>query len=838
DRAEIDPTRVQDQANPAARLTLGKSLSPRLSTTYSTLIGANEGDIYSLRYDLTRQLTLSGSHEQSGALAGDLRYGFKRHLGPGGPAVLDGVGGHRIAVIEFHGGVSADEDKLRKRLGLRRGDSLRNAVLLDGIDEIRNWYVRRGRPEVRIEHAVEPIEAGRVTIDVHIDEGPEVMLSFPGTSSGDALRKAVLTFWSESVFPDVRVADSAEVVREALAARGYVHASVEPDLGQSSEERVSVAFRIDQGPRVHVDEIVIDGAQAIDEGQVRSQMITLERSLFERGWLKPAQLGEDVDAILALYRSRGYLDTRVGQRVEYPREKNRARVVIAIDEGPAYHVARIVLSGNAAFEEELLRSLVNISAGDRFDDLALREAEAAWRSFYDTRGYPNARVRTRAEIDAENKSVDIGIEIVEGQHLIVDEVGIEHEGLTKQAVIRREIDLEAGDPLSEQAVARSRQALYGTGVFRSVGVSREPTGAEGGRRVAFELTEAPNLRGSVGVGADSDEGWRVSAELGHANLGGRRIYGGLAVRWSDKELRGQLLARKPRLWGSRWDGLTSTFWEDLERDAFRVRRTGFNLQTSRSHDVYNVLLSYQLEDADVTEGGVIILDGDVIGGDLSDIAGIERTSNLRLGSLRAGVARDTRDALGWPTRGSFTHAGVRLFHQALASEADFVRASLQWSRYQQLGRRLIWSSGLYFGAAETLGDTRFVPISERFFAGGESSIRGFDLDSITAVGFPGDLLADFGVTVSEPLGGAATFQLNQELIFPLWKDLYGVAFLDAGNVYWQIGDIDLTDLRAGAGVGLRFRTPAGPLRLEYGWKLDRNPNESAGELHFSLGLVF
>jgi outer membrane protein insertion porin family len=209
-------------------------------------------------------------------------------------------------------------------------------------------------------------------------------------------------------------------------------------------------------------------------------------------------------------------------------------------------------------------------------------------------------------------------------------------------------------------------------------------------------------------------------------------------------------------------------------------------------------------------------------------------TETRLGNLRFNAARDTRDTFLWPTDGSYTRTDLAVYDSALFSEADYLRGFIQWNRYQKVLGPALWVSSVRLGLAQPYGDTEALPISERYFTGGDSSIRGHKYDSLPAVGAP--YTPDNESDAST--GGNAMFLFNQELVVPVFDPLFMVLFYDAGNLYWQVSDFDITDLRHSAGLGIRIKTPVGPLRLEYGWKLDREEGESIGRLHFSFGMPF
>ena len=183
--------------------------------------------------------------------------------------------------------------------------------------------------------------------------------------------------------------------------------------------------------------------------------------------------------------------------------------------------------------------------------------------------------------------------------------------------------------------------------------------------------------------------------------------------------------------------------------------------------------------------------------------------------------RDTRDNPFLPTRGTSMSFGARLFARPLVSEYTFIKGQFGFSHVKGFKDGSSVASGVRIGLAFPFGSTEAVPISEAFFAGGDSTIRGFVRD-----------------TVGPATGGEAMLILNEEFRFPIWRDLKGVIFYDAGNVYAQFSDFDPTDLRHVLGVGLRLETAIGPVRVEYGRKLDREPGESTGELFLSFGSAF
>ncbi|HKN46993.1 MAG TPA: BamA/TamA family outer membrane protein, partial [Candidatus Polarisedimenticolia bacterium] len=280
--------------------------------------------------------------------------------------------------------------------------------------------------------------------------------------------------------------------------------------------------------------------------------------------------------------------------------------------------------------------------------------------------------------------------------------------------------------------------------------------------------------------------------------------------------------REMGVFGGPYDALASAFWEDQVRPGFSAKTVGSSVQISRQVTrATRTLYSYSLRDVDESKAPALI-----------------QATTLRLSSLTASTVHDTRDALFDPMRGHYVSGELQLFGQTIGSEADFAKLYAQAFFFREILPKTVWAQAVRAGAAYTYGRTRGdpaatgdavsgLPPSERFFAGGDTTLRGFKRDRVGTLDASGD-----------PLGGEGLFLLNEELRFPIFQYLQGVVFYDAGNIYRTIADYDITDLRQVAGAGLRIATPIGPFRFEYGAILDRRQSEAAGQFFISIGQAF
>ena len=625
-------------------------------------------------------------------------------------------------------------------------------------------------------------------------------------------------FWLDSLFSIDLYDEASEFLRSDLQRRGHFTAEVGHVHEPIDERSTRLRFLVEPGPEVEVEEVRLEGVRELSMELARSVVLTREKRLLGGGALDPEVLAEDVRALRALYRQEGYLAARIDPpTVSLGLDGSRALVVIRVEEGPRHHVGLVEVPEGLAISAATLREWSGLSPGQVFSTVALVKAETTLHDRLDRAGYPEAVVSGGYALHDAVADVSLRVEL--GGFRRIASVVIEGANRTRPKILRREYQFVEGDPLSRDALIATQQRLYRLGIFRTVKLDYVP--AEGddpaAQTVRVRVQESPPLSLSIGPGWTSEEGARITFALTHANLGGYDRSAGLQGRWSGEEKRIQVFASEPRVFGRPIEGIGSFSWEDTEISGFLVDRRSTAARFLRKMDRrWARLLRYNFQKVDVEPGE----NPDPL--ELLE----QKITNLRLGDLGIAFTRDTRDDAFSPTRGGVASAELRVFEPVLFSDESFAKLFLQGSLTRGIRTKGAYAISLRLGFAQTWGDTAFVPLSERYFAGGDSTLRGFPRD---AVGLQLEGVA---------LGGEALVLLNQEFRVQVWRSLKAVAFLDVGNVYLQLEALDLRDLRESAGLGLRFETPIGPIRLEYGWKLDRRAEESPGEAHLAIGAVF
>jgi outer membrane protein assembly factor BamA len=452
-------------------------------------------------------------------------------------------------------------------------------------------------------------------------------------------------------------------------------------------------------------------------------------------------------------------------------------------------------------------------------------------------GYNDVVVSSRVEREPGRGVARVLFEIDENQQGIIHRIEIAGNHATSDQLIRTQLRLEESDPLRFEQLSRSRKNLYDTGAFTLVDIEANPSQdplavLTAGRKpldLQVRVREVKPYQLRYGAFFDTERGPGVIADLTNRNsLGSARVLG-LRTRYDSDEQEARVYFSQPMLERFRLRSTAVGFVRREKQSTFITDRTGFSLLQELSL-AHSMILSYgyRFEHAHTFE-----LDPDPF---------LPLDERLNVAPLTATLLRETRDHILDATQGSFTSHSLGFASSKFGSDLPFIKYFGQYFKYLPILKaredlydrsprrpRLTYAGAVRVGLARGLSGRNLIP-SERFFAGGGTTIRGFGQDEVgpTLFDLPGE----------DPAGGNAVFILNNELRFPVISWFEGVGFVDVGNVYAKAGDFNPFDVRKAGGVGLRVRTPYFLLRGDYGFKLDRRPGESAGSFFFSIGQAF
>ena len=643
--------------------------------------------------------------------------------------------------------------------------------------------------------------------------------------------------------------------------QGYPAAEVDFVI-EGGRARPVLVLRVDEGPRTLLDEerFAVQGARELARDEVLSFFLAERGGLLGGG--EQPYVADRVEAARAAlereYLARGYLDVRVAPpEVRFTEDETRALLSLAVEEGARYLCGDVAWDGAElppALREKLRAEAERFPLGEAanggrasqrrpYTPRVPFELQASLLELLADAGRPDAEVVVSPEPEEEREGrrlVPLRVAVRPGPEVLVGALSVRGNERTRAGLVLSRLRLAPGDRWSHEQLQESVRRLYRTGLFRRVEITaageEDAPGADaaagedadpGARKVVRDLVvvvdEAPTRELFIEPGYGSWELFRLKAGLRERNVLGTgrqlRVEGDVAVR----ALRGQIALRDPWLFESDFDligDLTLTF-DEREHPAFTHRSTGAGaFVTKEWSESDSTTFGYQFRRS-------AIFDVDVLGAELDEVS--DALDDVDLSSLRLSHRSDRRDNPLLPTRNTYLETSLEWGDRSLGSELDFVRSKLTLAGYHSLGPRTVLAAAFRTGIISPLGSDDTIPLQERFFNGGENTVRSF-------------LESELGPADSDgnPLGGEAFHVANLELRRRLGETRLELAlFYDVGDLVEQAGDWGhFGDLRSGVGLGVRYLLPIGPLRLDVATNPDAREGEDDFAVHFAIGFAF
>lgn len=789
---------------------------------------------------------------------------------------------------------AADRRVPSGNIGVGVGDPYDNAQIVEALDRYVASLRARGFYEARAVHTTSFDANGSAQVRVTVDRGPLVTVAFAGDPLPEADRERLVPVRAEGSADEDLLEDATLAIEEYLRARGYRDAAAEHARVEQGG-MLTITFTITRGARFVVEGVAIAGNTTVPTPELLKLVpVAPGQPLVQTAASRGAV------AIRDLYRSRGFTQAAVQTVGEVlpgdqtPAADRRVTLRFNVTEGPRTVVSSIAFEGNTVMTGAQLDQLMTTAPGRPYSESDVVAGRDRIDIEYRNRGYETVVVEPQVSLSGDGTMADIRFAISEGQQVIVDHVIIVGNERTSTATIERELLLRPGEPLGYSARIESQQRLAALGLFRRVVIEELRHSGEPRRDVLIQVDEAPPT--TVGYGGGVEGGTRLRPtgeggqaeerfefaprgffEIGRRNLWGKNravnLFGRVSLRSRDivlsdsglrfaepaegsgygfNEYRVLATFREPRVFNTPADVLVTGILDQAIRSSFNfITREARAEAGVRIGARYNLAGRYSYEhtrlfDERFTESEKPLID--------------RIFPQVRISKFSASVIRDTRNDILDPDSGTLAILDSQLAGRMIGSEVGFTRTFVEGFAFYRVPtqRRLVLALGSRFGVAQGFrrtvarigpdgqpvtdaGGTPIVdvvedlPASERFFAGGDTTVRGFSLDRL---GTPATISS-----TGFPTGGNGLVVLNAELRVGLFGGLGAVGFVDAGNVFLRATDLDLGQLRGAAGLGVRYRSPVGPIRIDLGFKLDRRelaPGrlERRSVLHISLGQAF
>lgn len=624
------------------------------------------------------------------------------------------------------------------------------------------------------------------------------------------------------------VDDAAYVLENHYRANGFPFALVTYQVDETLAGNW-LRFAIDEGPRVAVASLEFDGLV----GAKRDEVSRFFR--FPKGpggaddLYSTSALGSGVSELTDLLLSRGYLDASVdAEDLTFEANRTRVHVRVRVRAGPRYVVQGVLVEGVPEEQSAVIGPLLEQSLGQPFTPRLAFELRNRVLEWYGDRGHAEVRAEVERDLDPIGGRVLLRYQVTPGPRIEIAEVEIQGNEKTQSGVVEGRLRLGPGDSFHRARMRESFARLYQTGLFERVSLElREPAAGQPddlppgveARDLKVTLEELPSQELFVEPGYGSYE--QLRARLGYRE---RNLFGsGRALRAEVtaalRALRAELGITDSRFFFESLNADLALRWNERQEPSFTRQEVGVAATFSwpLARHIENTV-AYEIKQSRIFDIQVI---------DQDAIAALE---TVDISSVRVSPRFDTRNDLFVPSDGSLARIGAEVGDSAIGSELDFLRLTAATSRYLALDAQsaTVVAAAVEAGVIVPHGDSDAIPLQERYFLGGEGSVRAFREQELGPKDSGGN-----------PIGGEAYTLVSLELRQRLTQKLQGAAFFDAGNVVLDHNDwSSFEDFRWGVGLGLRYVLPVGPLRLDLGWNPEAKDDESDLVLHFALGLSF
>jgi outer membrane protein insertion porin family len=738
--------------------------------------------------------------------------------------VVEGEPG-TVENLRFPGATRFSPEEMARFLGAETGKPHDFRRWEGGLSRVRSEYKRAGFLTVHVSETVARCEptSDLLCPVVQVEEGPQYDVRWEGVAAftPDRLSGAAGLRGDEEISEGALVRDLRERLISFYRGRNYLQVDVAVAVEEPSAGRTPLTVLIAEGKQGYIKDIRFSGNHGLSGKDLRRQMTTKNRGTFhwvtKSGKFRDEDWNDDLNAIIGLYQKSGYARMKILGVDDAWDDRGGIVKTIRIEEGPRFRVREIVFKGNDHFLRSELLAIMRNKEGAYLDYIGAEGDQDSVNELYRNAGYLDVRVDSEVNFD-NNATSALRFAIVEGPRYRLGNIVVRGTLLTRATAILRENPIAPGGTVGEKELLRFQQAVYATGLYKSVRVQRVKRPEDGILDLVFEVEEALFFEVEFGGGWGTDTGFRGLLGAKERNLDGlgRSVSGQAVVSQKEQKLIGDL--REPWIFGHRWkwEGGLTGLYQYAERISFNLRKASVVASITRKLlERSSVSLQYELSRDKVTN----VAPGAILSP--------EDRGYATVGAVRGLAVLDFRDDPFNPRKGTFLSGSAELAALPFGSEVDYYKFSGQTSFYFPLLRRNTIVLSGRAGMARAYGRTQEVPIQKRFFLGGRSTVRGFEEESLGPKGVDG-----------APTGGDMMVNLNTELRVPLRSGLIGAVFVDAGSVWFANDPVNGFDLRETTGLGLRYLTPVGPIGIDYGWKLDRRAGESAAEWHFTIGAVF
>ena len=632
--------------------------------------------------------------------------------------------------------------------------------------------------------------------------------------------KEKVTVTPRSILNLEKVKENSEQIRKLYFSKGYYGVKVEDRVDYLETNEAVVTYKITEGPKGHIQKIIFKGNENLKASDLKKIMTTKQWNLLsiltKAGVLDEDILKNDIQLLTAYYFDHGYLNAKISDpKIDFSNPK-KIRIEIDITEGPEHRFGNIDFRGDFLTTKEALFKVIKIKRQHRFSNTAIRKDVSALTEKFANEGYAYVEVTPETSVDSKNLLVNVVFDIEKKKRVSFEKIQIAGNTKTRDKVVRRELQVAEGELYNVTGLNRSRDRLKRTGYFKEVDFTTSRGSTDDKTNLDVKVEEAPTGSLSFGMGYSTLEKVVGSAAISDRNLFGLGYHAVLRFAMGSLTRDLRFSFTDPYFLDFPFAAGFDVYNEERDWDTYAYKITGGDVRIGKElTEKIRADMMYKLETIDVFD---VARDASTF---IKDQKGKATTSALSLT-----LSMDTRDDYFAPTRGSRHSVFIQDAGGILGADNYFIKAAAETSWFFPLPLKTVLNLRGKVGLLEPYGG-RKAPIYEKFFVGGIQSVRGFEY------GKAGPVDRNF-----EPLGAQKMVTFNSELIFPISREigLRGAVFWDVGKGFDKFSD--LTPLKTGVGVGLRWFSPFGPLNIDIGFNPFPKRGEKGSVIDFMGGSTF
>lgn len=691
--------------------------------------------------------------------------------------------------------------------------------LRKSLRQVKEFYQLHGYPRMKVRIAKKEVdlEKRRVYLDLEVEEGPRVNVHFIGNKrvSNTQLRK-VITIFREASFDSYEIEESVKAIADYYKNHSFPDVKVEAERERVRDDLIVITFHIDEGVPRYISKIDFENNDKMSDDELSQGMLTKHHAVGQPGALLEKNVDKDTSTILDNFKKDGFLEAQVEPWQINPSKQGYAyEVTIPVVEGVQTLVDEVVFEGNKSAASKELLKVLKLKPDSPYNPILLEDDSERMRLYYADNGRPYAQVTQDSAVDRAAHKARIHYIIDEGPEVRIGSILIVGDVLTSQNAIKNAMSLKSGDPFSYQKLVESQLNIRRLGAFSAVRV--ETIGID-------EKQNTVHLKVSV----DEERPFRLDLDFGYSTrdsfIGSLLFTNINSFGWAKKTFlkltggkkltRVELGWRDPRFLSSSFEMSVISWLQHRIRPTFNYVQLGGSLGFYRRFERLGILFLQEFTRNYFVEGDSVAADA-------------ESLRNNTISRTSASASYDARDSFSNPTKGYYGLAKIDFFNEIKGNDAHFVLFSLQAEYDYGFWKRLVFSSAGRFDDIETIGRNVSVPTNELLYMGGADTVRGYAEDGLG----PANALG-------QATGGRVRWIINEELRFRVFNSFQLAGFFDIGSLTNNFSQISWDSIRTSAGVGIRYLTPVGPLRLDVGFPLDRKPTEDHYRIHFTFGYVF